>query len=554
MKNSKILALKALPFDFEDWKQQPFTQRVKMLCAAWATQGYGAPMSGYLFYVLKIGLYIGVWMFFCSFSTALQGEIGTWWFEPEALLKAVVWSILFEVIGLGCGSGPLTARYFPPIGGMLHFLRPGTIKLPLFPGIPLIGGDKRTIVDVLVYLSLIVSLVRALISAELGPDLLIPIVVLLPILGLLDKTIYLAARSEHYLMAVICFLFVGEELMGAKIVWLAIWWGAATSKLNRHFPSVVAVMISNHAVLQWPWLRKKLYKSYPEDLRPSRFTTILAHLGTVTEYSFPLLLIFGDGGPMTMIGLAVMFGFHLYITSSFPMGVPLEWNVIMVYGAFVLFGHHAELWLFGLQSPLLVAVLFSSLFIVPILGNLFPQWISFLLSMRYYAGNWACSIWLFKGDSEEKMDTHLVKASKTVLRQLDLFYDENTAASLVAKVISFRSMHLHGRALHQLVPKAVDNIDAYAWRDGELVAGVALGWNFGEGHLHDEQLLSAIQKRCNYEPGELRCIMLESQALGKTYMEWRIVDAADGELESGRIKVKDLLALQPYPTRETVMG
>lgn len=83
------------------------------------------------------------------------------------------------------------------------------------------------------------------------------------------------------------------------------------------------------------------------------------------------------------------------------MGVPLEWNVIMVYGAFVLFGANAQVSMLGLHSPLLIAVLFFSLLIVPLLGNLFPQWISFLLSMRYYAGNWAYSIWLFKGDSKK---------------------------------------------------------------------------------------------------------------------------------------------------------
>ncbi|MEM7371008.1 MAG: DUF3556 domain-containing protein [Bacteroidota bacterium] len=552
MKNSKLLAPKALPFDFEEWKRQPFAQQVKMLCTAWATQGYGAPASAYAFYVLKIGFYIGMWMFFCSFSAELGGasEISAWWFKAEALLKAVVWSMLFEVLGLGCGSGPLTARYFPPMGGVLHFARPGTIKLPLFPGIPVIGGDKRNLFDVLVYLALLGSLGRALISADIQPDLLLPIVILLPVLGLIDKTIYLAARAEHYLIAIFCFLFVGEEIMGAKIVWWAIWWGAATSKLNRHFPSVVAVMISNHAVLQWPWLRKQLYKNYPEDLRPGRFTNWLAHAGTVVEYSFPLLLIFGDGGPITTIGLVVMFCFHLYITSSFPMAVPLEWNVIMVYGAFVLFGHHAEVSPFDVHSPLLITGLLLSCLIVPILGNLFPKWVSFLLSMRYYAGNWAYSIWLFKGNGEEKMDEHLTKASKTVLRQLDMFYDKNTAESLVAKVIGFRSMHLHGRALQELVPKAVDNVKEYAWRDGELVAGVALGWNFGDGHLHDEQLLSAIQKRCQYESGELRCIMVESQPMGKPYMNWRIVDAADGEVDSGKVKVKDLEKLQPYPIFE----
>jgi hypothetical protein len=70
-------------------------------------------------------------------------------------------------------------------------------------------------------------------------------------------------------------------------------------------------------------------------------------------------------------------------------------------------------------------------------------------------------------------------------------------------------MHLHGRALHTLLPKAVGNIDDYEYLDGELVSGVVLGWNFGDGHLHNLPLLRAVQEQCGFEEGELRCIFVE---------------------------------------------
>ncbi|MEL7533547.1 MAG: DUF3556 domain-containing protein, partial [Bacteroidota bacterium] len=184
---------------------------------------------------------------------------------------------------------------------------------------------------------------------------------------------------------------------------------------------------------------------------------------------------------------------------------------------------------------------------LPLIGNFFPQYISFLLSMRYYAGNWAYSVWLFKEGSEEKLDDYIVKTSKTLMKQLASFYDPLTAESLVSKVTGFRMMHLHGRALQLLVPRAVNNIDDYIWRDGELVAGVVLGWNFGDGHLHHELLLEAIQKRCNYAPGEVRCIFVESQPMAQPHLDWRIVDAADGQLDHGRIQISELRQLQPYP-------
>lgn len=548
MKNHPLLSPKPLPFTFDDWIKEPFAKRINMLCVAWTTQGYGAPVLIYAFYFLKILFYVAGWFFFCSFSSSLGGatQITHWWFVPEALEKFLLWSILFEVLGLGCGSGPLTARYFPPFTAALHFARPGTIKIPLFPQIPFIGNDKRTWLDVLLYLALLFLLVKNLIVPQLTPEMLVPVIALVIILGVLDKTIFLAARSEHYLIALFCFLFAGDEIAGLKFVWLAIWWGAATSKLNKHFPTVVGVMLSNHAVLRWNWFKKKLYKNYPTDLRPGQLTNVLAHISTFVEYAFPLLLIFGDGGALTTFALINMFIFHLYITTSVPMGVPLEWNVIMVYGAFVLFGHYASVPMLSLHSPLLIAVLFFSLFVIPLLGNLFPQWISFLLSMRYYAGNWAYSIWLFKGDAEEKLNSSLIKSCPTVMHQLDKFYDKNTAQLLFSKVIAFRAMHLHGRALQLLVPKAVTDIEQYQWRDGELIAGIVLGWNFGDGHLHNEQLLNSVQQRCKFESGELRCIFVESQPIHQQHMDWRIVDAKDGEIEKGRMSIKELMELQPY--------
>jgi hypothetical protein len=520
-----------------------------MVCQAWALQGYGTPWPIYLVYILKIFVYIWVWSFFCSFTPGLGnlGDFGAWYFEPIAFQKAVLWSMAFEALGLGCGSGPLTGRYNPPFGGPIYFCRPGTIKAPFWPGLPLIGGYKRTGLEVLLYVAYIGSLFRALVAPELSVELFIPPLVLLPVLGITDKTIFLASRAEHYYTALVCFMFVGDWLPASKLVWVAIWMWAATSKLNHHFPSVVAVMQSNSPLTQLGPIRKLLYKNYPDDLRPSRLTHFLAHAGTVTEYAFPIALVLSDGGTVTVVALAVMVGFHTFITSSIPMGVPIEWNVIMVYGGFVLFGHYADVNAFSVSSPLLIAYLAFALVAVPLFGNLFPSKASFLCSMRYYAGNWAYSVWLFKGDASKKLDEKLTKAAATLPVQLGKFLDEETIIATTSKVLGFRSMHLHGRCLQQLLPKAVDDIDAYEYLDGELVAGIVIGWNFGEGHLHNMDLLRAIQNECEFEEGELRCIFVESQPMGRPTHSWTIADAATGVRETGKIRVRDLLELQPWP-------
>jgi Transmembrane protein of unknown function (DUF3556) len=542
----------APPYDALEWQQQPFSQKCPLVCQAWALQGYGTPTAVYGFYLAKVVFYVGMWSFFCSFTPGLGGwnSISSWWLDPIAFQKAVLWSMVFESLGLGCGSGPLAGRYFPIIGGCLYFFRPGTTKVPLFPGLPLLGGFRRSWLDVVLYAAHIVFLVRALVSSELPPGLLVPTVLLLPLLSLSDKTLFLAARGEHYFALVVCFLFAGDWIAGARCVALAVWFWAAFSKLNHHFPSVVSVMVSNSPLFRAGWLRRRMYRDFPRDLRPSRIAELLSYGGTVTEFGFAALLAAGSGGWITTLGLAVMLLFHIYITFNVPMGVPIEWNVFVVYAGFFLFGAQSHASLFGIHSPILGVYLIAALVLVPFLGNLFPDKVSFLLSMRYYAGNWPYSVWLFRGDSARKLDAHLVKSSGLVLDQLQRFYDEKTAVGLLGRVIAFRQMHLHGRALQILLPKAVDRIEDYEYLDGELVAGIVLGWNFGDGHLHDERLLAAVQQQCAFEEGELRCLFVESQPFGSPWLHWRIADAKSGRLEAGTLAIPQLLALQPWESSE----
>jgi hypothetical protein len=537
------------PYDIQEWQKKPFPERVKMVCQSWALQGYGTPWPIYIVYILKVFFYVWVWSFFCSFTDGLGnlGDFKTWYFEPIAFQKAVIWSMAFENLGLGCGSGPLTGRYKPPFGGALYFCRPGTTKVPFFPGLPIFGGYKRTLLDVALYVAHIFFLFRALVAPELSVELILPTLILLPLLGITDKTIFLSARAEHYYTALVVFMFPDDWLAGSKWVWVGIWMWAATSKLNHHFPSVVAVMQSNSPLTNFGPIRKWLYRSYPDDLRPSNLARFMAHAGTVVEYAFPVVLILSDGGATTTVTLIVMLLFHTFITSSIPMGVPIEWNVIMVYGGFVLFGHYADVSAFSIGSPLLVAFLLFALVGVPLFGNLFPSRASFLCSMRYYAGNWAYSVWLFKGDSSKKLDDHITKWAPRLPAQLEGMLDEEQIIASISKVLGFRSMHLHGRCLQFLLPKAVENIDEYEYLDGELVAGIVIGWNFGEGHLHNLQLLQAIQDQCHFEEGELRCIFVESQPMGQRTHSWTIADATTGVRETGKIRVKDLLELQPWP-------
>jgi hypothetical protein len=536
-----------VPYDPLEWVGKPFTERARMVCEAWALQGYGTPIAIYLIHVLKIALYIGAWIGFCSRSPGLGGlaTIGDWWLSPIAFQKAILWSMVFEGLGLGCGFGPLTGHYFPPIGGVLHFLRPGTTKAAVFPRLPVLGGVRRTWLDVGLYLALLVLAFRALLAPAPGAAEIVPIALLVPVIGLGDRTIFLALRAEHYWTTIVCFATGGSWFAGAKAVQLALWFWAGFSKLNHHFPSVVCVMTSNSPVLRFAWLRRRMYRRYPEDLRPSRLAVGMSYAGTALELGVPVILALSPGGASLVIGIILMLVLHGFITSNVPLGVPIEWNVMVVYGAFALFWSHPEVTVLDIGSPGLAAFLAIMLVGLPLFGNLVPGRLSFLLAMRFYAGNWAYGVWLFRGDSYRKLE-RLTKASPWVYDQLDRFYDRPTSIGLVGKVMGFRLMHLQGRALPVLIPKAVDRLEDYEYVDGEIVAGIVLGWNFGDGHLHREGLLAAVQGQCGFAPGELRCIFVEGQPFGKPTMAYRIHDAATGLLDAGTLDVREMRQRQPW--------
>jgi hypothetical protein len=537
------------PYEPLLWKKLPFEPRARQACEAWALDGYGAPGFVYLFYALKVALYVAGWLGFCALTPSLgpPSELSRFALEPLAFQKAILWSLLFEGSGLGCGSGPLSGRYVPPFAAALHFLRPGTLRLPWLPRVPGLRGHRRTWFDVLLHAGIVAATLRALVAPGIGPAELLPLIVLIPPLALRDRTTFLAFRGEHYFTTIVVFVAAPNFIAGAQAVQLALWFWAGVSKLNHHFPTVVCVMTSNSPFTRIPRLRRLMYRDFPRDLRPSRWAVWSAHAGTALELGVPLVIASAQSREWLIVGLAMMVFLHVFITSNVPMGVPIEWNVMVVYGAFALFWRHPEVHFTDLGVTPLAALLAVALVGLPLVGNLAPQRLSFLVSMRYYAGNWPYSVWLFRGQSYDKL-ARLTKASAFIYEQAERFYDHATSVGLVGKAMAFRLMHLQGRVLSEALPRAVPVLADYEYLEGEVVAGLALGWNFGDGHLHQEQLLAGVQAECGFLPGELRCVFVEGQALGSDRIAYRICDAASGEVARGEASVRELRERQPWET------
>jgi hypothetical protein len=536
-------------FDLAEWRAQPWQKRLAMACQDWGVKGFGSPLVVYAFYLVKMAVYVGAWIGFVVTTAGVGsvGDIGQWWALPIAFQKAILWTLTFELLGLGCGSGPLTGRFNPPVAGFLHFLRPGTIRLAPWPNLPGTAGTTRTRFDVALYGAEIVLLSRALLADSMTVGVILPILLVMAVMGLRDKTLFLAARGEHYVVTTIVFLFPSDVIAGSQAVQFGLWFWAATSKLTHHLPAVIAVMTSNHSILRFRWLRTRMYVDYPTDMRPSTTAANIAHFATAVEYGFPIMLLLGNGGWVTTIGLTVMVCFHLMILTSIPMGVPLEWNVMFMYSGFVLFGEYADIKPWDMESPWLALILLVALVVIPIVGNRVPSRVSFLPSMRYYAGNWAFSVWCLRPEALRKIETTITTVAVDMESQIQEMYGADVAEALMARGMAFRHMHLQGRVLHDLIPRAVDDVEAYKLRDGETLAGLALGWNFGDGHLHHEQLMAALQQRCHFGQGDVVGIFIESQPLFSGEMAWRIVDAATGRIDQGVTRIEDLRERQPWP-------
>ena len=142
------------PFELEEWKRKPHLTRLKPLVQDWGLNGFGSPSFVYLLYAFKLVIYAGGGLLLISLTPGLGGlgNIGDWWNEPIVFQKFAVWTLLWEILGLGAGSMPLSFRFNPPIGGPLYWLRTGTTRLPPWPDkVPFTAGRFRTPLDVLLY-------------------------------------------------------------------------------------------------------------------------------------------------------------------------------------------------------------------------------------------------------------------------------------------------------------------------------------------------------------------------------------------------------------------
>ncbi|MTE13492.1 DUF3556 domain-containing protein [Nocardia aurantiaca] len=558
--------------DPETFLHLPLMERMRILATTWAEQGFGSPRMVHVVYIVKlIALYAlgGVIVATATSNLPAFWHVSQWWNQPIVYQKLILWTVLLEAIGVAGSWGPLAGKVKPMTGGILFWARRGTIRLRPWKWVPFTAGDRRGAFDVALYAGLLLSVAVALLSPGVhsdslvaalpantsglvNPALLVAPIALLILNGLRDKTVFLAARGEQYLPALFFFAVLPfvDMIIALKLLIVVVWIGAGVSKLGKHFSHVVPPMVSNSPSIPFAWIKRAHYRDFPRDLRPSRLADLMAHVGgTTVEILAPLTLLFSPYPWLTGVAVAVMVLFHLFIASTFPLAVPLEWNVLFAYTSvflFLGFPNQQGYAVTDLSSPWLAAALLAGLLFFPILGNFRPDKVSFLPSMRQYAGNWASAVWAFAPGAEAKLN----RVTRSAANQVDQFvafgYEPLWAEITMQQTIGWRTMHSQGRGLFSVLLKNLPDIDTRTVREAEFTCNSLIGFNFGDGHLHNEDLIAAVQSEARFEPGELVIVWVESQAWGSKVQHYKVIDAALGVVERGAWKVADAVAEQPW--------
>ncbi|HEU4361831.1 MAG TPA: DUF3556 domain-containing protein [Mycobacterium sp.] len=558
--------------DPDEFLAKPLLERIHILNLDWVDNGFGSPKVLHCIYIAKLLLLyaLGGVVIATVTSPGLPAfwHVLGWWNQPIVYQKAILWTVLLEALNLAGAWGPLCGKFKPMTGGFRFWARTGTIRERPWRWMPGTAGDRRTWLDVGLYLALLVGLIVPLVlpgvpsdslalrlpdntSGLVDPVLFAAPIVLLLLVGLRDKIIFLAARTEQYLPALIIFAVLPftDMVVALKIVIVLVWICAGFSKFGKHFARVVPPMVSNSPVT-FKWLRRAQYRDFPRDLLPSRLAQFMAHVnGTLVEIVTPLILLFSTNKWLTAAAAILMICFHLFIIAMFPLAVPLEWNLLFAYAVLFLFlgfptwdGYAVT----DMSSPWLAAAIAAGMLVFPVLGELRPDKVSFLPALRQYSANWATSLWAFAPGAEAKLNRVTRPTANQVDQLVAMGYEPGWAEIMVQRVVGWRSLHSQGRGLLSVLTARFPDIDTRTVREGEITCNSLIGFNFGDGHLHNEDMIRAVQSEAGFEPGECVIVWAESSAFGSDIQHYKLIDAALGVIERGTWKVSDAVQQQPW--------
>src|SRR5687767_10676619 len=91
-----------LPDLDSDWRTRPLLDRVRPLALHWVEHGFGTPYAIHVLYLVKVGAWAGGGLAVAAATPGVGplSDIGSWWTDIVVYQKLVVWTLLWEVLGL----------------------------------------------------------------------------------------------------------------------------------------------------------------------------------------------------------------------------------------------------------------------------------------------------------------------------------------------------------------------------------------------------------------------------------------------------------------------
>ena len=551
------------PVDPETFLDKPLMERMKTLALHWCEYGFGTPKMVHTIYVVKLVVFYtlgGLSLILATSDLPAFWHVSEWWAEPIVYQKAVMWTMLLEAIGIAGSWGPLAGKFKPMTGGIRYWARPGTIRMPPYKAVPFTAGNTRTVADAVLYLGFLVSLLVGDRGARrddpglVRPALLIAPIVLLVLNGLRDKIVFLAARSEQYLPALIFFAvfdFV-DMIVALKLLIVVVWIGAGVSKFGHHFAQVVAADDVEQPVLPCPRGSgaPSTGTSPRTSGRPRWRTSSPTVGGTLIEIVTPLVLLFSTNRTVTALAVIVMVIFHFFIISAFPLAVPLEWNVLFAYATVFLFWGFKAGDGFGIgdmTSPALTLAVVAGLVFFPILGQ--PAAQTGLLPavhapVRRQLGLGPVGLPAGRRVQAERPHPEQRQPGRPApgprLRRQDR-RDHHAADDRLAVDAQPGPRPL--LAADEARPRPRQG--ARCGRPSSPATRSSASTS-ATGTSTTTSSIAEVQRRCGFEPGEWIVVWVESQPIHKPTQEYMVIDAALGVIERGTWNVAEAVDELPW--------
>ena len=336
-------------------------ERIRVLATDWAENGFGAPRMVHTIYIVKLVFFYalgGIAVATLTSRLPAFWHVSEWWNQPIVYQKVILWTVLLETIGVAGSWGPLAGKLKPMTGGILFWARTGNDPAAaveagavhrrrpahLVRRRALPRADGSVVVPLLlpgVHSDSLSAAVPGNTSGLVNPALLIVPMVLLVLIGLRDK-IDLPGRARRAVPA-------GAGLLHRAAVHRHDHRAQAADRrgLGRRRLLEVRQALRQRGAAdgqQQPRRAVPVDQAGPLPRLPARHPPVPARPPDGTrrrdlrgDHRAAGAVALRRGKPVTLAAVAVMVGFHLFIISTFPLAVPLEWNVLFGYAAVFLF-------------------------------------------------------------------------------------------------------------------------------------------------------------------------------------------------------------------------